>query len=112
HDAIRCPMAMALADQFVRARFERCRDLFAEPNPRPRDPIAANKLAIEPGCAIARHLPVQVVAGEYSHIRLPPTLGVISQRALLEVLRDEPAVGAETLYDPRPPERLQAAHMA
>src|SRR5262249_18324594 len=82
---------------------------FAEPNPRPCDPVAAHKLAIEPGRAIACHLPVQVEAGEDFHVRLAPALSVISQRALPEVVRDEPAIVAKALDDPRSPQRLQMA---
>src|SRR6185312_7834914 len=40
HDAVRFSTGMALADQFVRAGLERFRDLFAEPNRCPRDPVA------------------------------------------------------------------------
>jgi hypothetical protein len=103
---------MPLADQLVRASLERFRDLFAEPKPRSRDPVAADELPIEPGRAVACHLLIQVVAGEDFHVRLATALGVVSQGALLEIVRNEPAVRAETLNDPRPPERLQAAHMA
>jgi hypothetical protein len=101
---------MPLADQLVRASLERFRDLFAEPKPRSRDPVAADELPIEPGRAVACHLLIQVVAGEDFHVRLATALGVVSQGALL--VRNEPAVRAETLNDPRPLERLQAAHMA
>ena len=90
---------MPLADQLVRASLERFRDLFAEPNPRPRDPVAADELPIEPGRAVACHLLIEVEAGEDPHVRLAAALGVISQGALLEIIRNEPAVRAE----PAPP---------
>ena len=101
-----------MADQLVRAGLKRFRDLFAEPNRCPRDPVAADELAVEPGRTVARHLPVEVIAGEDLHVRLAAALRVIGQGALLEILGNEPAVRAEALNDPCPPERLQAAHMA
>src|SRR5438093_9063251 len=64
HLAIGRPAGVPLPDQLVRTSLEGLTCLGPEPGRRQRTATSAHELAIEPGCAVAGHLPVEVVSAE------------------------------------------------
>jgi hypothetical protein len=90
---------MPLPDQLVGAPIDGLTHLRPESSRGERAAVAGDKLPVEPGRAVARHLPVEIVGREDTHLDLGPLGGVMGGCAGLEVLRDEPAVGPDPLDD-------------
>src|SRR5262249_10210866 len=68
-------------------------------------------MAVEPGRAVAGHLPVEVVGAEDAQLRLASTGGLVGGGTRLEVLRDEPAVGISPFHDAGAAKRLEPPDM-
>src|SRR5207253_1354442 len=64
------PAGMSVPDQLLGAPLKGVANLGAEPAGGERAAIAADELAVEPGRAIAGHLPVEVVGAEDANLGL------------------------------------------
>src|SRR5262245_28172409 len=110
--AFSCSPHVALPDQFVLAQLERLTQLGAEPACGRRAAVTADEFAIEPGRAITRYLPVEVVGAKDPQAGLTPLSGIVGGRAIFEVLGDEPAIGIGPFNNAGAAQSFQAPHMS
>ena len=104
--------ALTPPDQLVFALLERIQDLSTKSAAGNRAAIGVHDVPVQPSCAIARHLLVEIEGREHSHAETGSARGIILGGAGLEVLGNPPPVGIEPLNNPGPAERFQAAHMS
>src|SRR5215468_5244491 len=104
--------ARPLPDQLVGAPIESFADLDAESAHGERTPVTADEPPIEPRRAVAFHLLVKIVAREKAYACQVAPASVVGSGANLEVLWDEPTIGAGPLDNASASQRLQAPHMS
>src|SRR5262249_60004144 len=99
-------------DRLCLARSGGWRRRGAEPACGRRAAVTADEFAIEPGRAITRYLPVEVVGAKDPQAGLTPLSGIVGGRAIFEVLGDEPAIGVGPFNNAGAAQSFQAPHMS
>lgn len=102
---------MALPDKIVGAPVEGVADPGAESTLGERALVAAGRPTVEPSRAVARHLPVEIVAGQDPHTGLTAPARIVGRRASLKILGNDPADGAGPLDNAGAAQRLRAPHV-
>ena len=109
--AVGCSRGMALPDQLVGAPIESLADLDAESAHGERALVTTDELLIEPRRAVDFHLLLKIVTREKAYACQVAPASVVGSGANLEVLWDEPTIGAGPLDNAGASQRLQASHV-
>ena len=89
----------ALVSKSAEAVAQSCgsQTLGAKANVCERTLSAIDQLPVKPGGAIAGDLPVEIIGREHAHIAPTAMSGIVGLGAVLEIVRDPPAVGIDPL---------------